>query len=718
MWTLQSERTTERRTAIIGLELERYNIDIAALSETRFAGTGQLTEPTSGYTYLWSGLPESEKRLYGVGFAIKTSIIKKLENLPTAVNERLMWLRLKISEKRYATIISAYAPTMTNEEFVKEKLYADLDNILRQTPKEDKLIFLGDFNARVGANSTYWSRTIGKYVVGKCNSNGLLSTQMVYYQWLLLSKCKEHELVITNTMFQLPLGKRSTWMHPRSKHWHLIDYAIVRQRDLKDVCITQAVCGAECQTDHRMIRMKLKMIIQPQRRKVAFKGVIKLNVDRLKSNVIKNDFSVKMETAFNQLADRPSDSVHDKWKELKNQILKVSKETLGTKSKKQPDWFEENIGSITPLIDAKNAAHQALVTRNTCSTSSRLKECQHRLQREIRRLKNDWLVRKAREIQEFAEKHDVKKFYDAVKGVYGPSTRGTSPLLSADGTKLISDRNEILNRWVEHFNELLNRASTVQQNSIDNIKQQPVQEHLADRPTKAEIRKAIKLLQSGKAPGEDGIPAEIYKHGGEAIIFHIFSLFGYIWRDEDIPQELKDAIIVKLYKKKGSKSDCDNYRGIALLSHCSKILAKILQMRLVENILDENVSESQCGFRSNRGTADMIFAVRQLQEKSIEQNMPLYAVFIDLTKAFGTVSREALWKILLKLGCPTKFVNVLKQLHEGMQARVCSEGQFSDSFPINNGVKQGCVVAPILFILFFGAMLKDCLDGNDKGIFA
>jgi hypothetical protein len=59
------------------------------------------------------------------------------------------------------------------------------------------------------------------------------------------------------------------------------------------------MCGAECQTDHRMVRMKLKMIIQPQRRKVAFKGVIKLNVDRLKSNEIKNDFSVKMETALN-----------------------------------------------------------------------------------------------------------------------------------------------------------------------------------------------------------------------------------------------------------------------------------------------------------------------------------------------------------------------------------------------------------------------------------
>jgi hypothetical protein len=61
---------------------------------------------------------------------------------------------------------------------------------------------------------------------------------------------------------------------------------------------------------------------------------------------------------------------------------------------------------------------------------------------------------------------------------------------------------------------------------------------LADRPSKVEIHKAIKLLQSGKAPGEDGIPAKIYKHGGEAITSHLFSIFGYIWRDEDIPQEL------------------------------------------------------------------------------------------------------------------------------------------------------------------------------------
>jgi exonuclease III len=88
---------------------------------------------------------------------------------------------------------------MTNEEIVKEKLYADLGNILRKTPKEDKLILLGDFNARVGRAQ----------LVNMGSEN---ATQMVS---LLLARCKEHELVVTNTMFQLPLAKISTWMHPR-----------------------------------------------------------------------------------------------------------------------------------------------------------------------------------------------------------------------------------------------------------------------------------------------------------------------------------------------------------------------------------------------------------------------------------------------------------------------------------------------------------------------
>ena len=93
----------------------------------------------------------------------------------------------------------------------------------------------------------------------------------------------------------------------------------------------------------------------------------------------------------------------------------------------------------------------------------------------------------------------------------------------------------------------------------------------------------------------------------------------------------------------------------------------------------------------------MIFTARQLQEKCQEQNTDLYMTFVDLTKAFNTVSREDLWKILAKFDCPTKFIAMVRQFHNGMLTRVQNDGEFSDPFPVTNSVKQGCVLALTLF---------------------
>ena len=91
---------------------------------------------------------------------------------------------------------------------------------------------------------------------------------------------------------------------------------------------------------------------------------------------------------------------------------------------------------------------------------------------------------------------------------------------------------------------------------------------------------------------------------------------------------------------------------------------------------------------------DMIFAARQLQEKCQEQNVGLYTTFVDLTKAFDTVCREGLWKIMAKFGCPAKFISMVRQFHDDMHARVQDDGEHSQPFPVTNGVKQGCVLAP------------------------
>ena len=177
------------------------------------------------------------------------------------------------------------------------------------------------------------------------------------------------------------------------------------------------------------------------------------------------------------------------------------------------------------------------------------------------------------------------------------------------------------------------------------------------------------------------------------------------------PKKFRDATFVSLFKSGGSKTDCGNYRGTALLSIAGKILARVILNRLITNISEENLPEAQCGFRPNRSTTDMIFSVLQVQEKCIEENMDLVAVFIDLTKTY-TVNREALWVILSKLGCPTKFMNRIHQFHDDMTGQVLLHGEASEPFSISNGVRQGCVLAPVLFNLFFtmpsGTLNREC----------
>ncbi|XP_076043659.1 uncharacterized protein LOC143026773 [Oratosquilla oratoria] len=147
-----------------------------------------------------------------------------------------------------------------------------------------------------------------------------------------------------------------------------------------------------------------------------------------------------------------------------------------------------------------------------------------------------------------------------------------------------------------------------------------------------------------------------------------------------------------------------NHCGISLLSITGKVLAGIINNRL-KVIADQILPETQCGFRPERGTIDMIFSVWQLQEKCYEQHQPLYLAFIDLTKAFDCVCRQLLWKILKKVGCPDKFITIVQLFHDEISASVLANGGNSKPFKVDFGVKKGCVLAPTLFSIFVAAIL-------------
>ena len=166
--TLLDRETTnrpERRTALVAIQLAKYTIDIAVLNETRFHASGSLNYLE--YTFYWSGKPNDGRREAGVGFAIKKDIVAKLREMPHPVSDR----RIPLTKDRNATIVSAYAPTMANP---KETFYSQLKGTLRDIPSTDKLLLIGDFNARIGRENDKWPSSLGKYGIWKCNSNGEL----------------------------------------------------------------------------------------------------------------------------------------------------------------------------------------------------------------------------------------------------------------------------------------------------------------------------------------------------------------------------------------------------------------------------------------------------------------------------------------------------------------------------------------------------------------
>lgn len=113
----------------------------------------------------------------------------------------------------------------------------------------------------------------------------------------------------------------------------------------------------------------------------------------------------------------------------------------------------------------------------------------------------------------------------------------------------------------------------------------------------------------------------------------------------------------------------------------------------------------------------MIFSLRQLQEKCREQQQPLFLAFVDLTKAFDLVSRSGLFQILQKIGCPPKLLAIITSFHKDMHSTVCFDGGTSDAFPVSSGVKQGCVLAPTLFGIFFSMLLHYAFADCEEGIY-
>uniref|UniRef100_A0A0L8FII4 Endonuclease/exonuclease/phosphatase domain-containing protein n=1 Tax=Octopus bimaculoides TaxID=37653 RepID=A0A0L8FII4_OCTBM len=324
-----------------------FNIEIAALSKVRFADECSLKERGAGYTLIWSGKPSYGRRMAGVGLMVRNSITSKLETLPTCHSDHIISICLPLKSKQHLMLFSVYAPTLLADPADKDCFYSDLRRLLSNTPANDKVLILGDFNARAGRDSEAWKGLFGRH---RC---------------LLLEFCTEHQLAITNKTYQQKDCLKTTSRHPRSKHWHLLDYVLVRQWDLKDVLHTRVMPSAECHTDHRLVCCKPKLQLKPKPKKKG-NTVKKLSIGSLCQEEMKVKFQAELQKKLDE-SPRTDDTTTDiLWENLKSAILKTSEEVLGHTKNDNKDWFDDNDKEIQELLARKRAANQANLAQPTC----------------------------------------------------------------------------------------------------------------------------------------------------------------------------------------------------------------------------------------------------------------------------------------------------------------------------------------------------------------
>ena len=302
--------------------------------------------------------------------------------------------------------------------------------------------------------------------------------------------------------------------------------------------------------------------------------------------------------------------------------------------------------------------------------------------------------------------------YKITKQLCGSNTSQPPPIRGKDGIVITTEREQAA-RWVQHFQEVLNCPPP---DELANP--QPAQDPLiidTSPITAIEIKEALKTIRSGKAAGVDSIHAEMLKADPVTATLVLVDLFKTIWESDTIPSDWAKGLIVKL-PKKGNLQNCDNWRGITLLSIPGKIFCRVLLQR-IESAIDNKLREEQAGFRKGRGCIDQIFALRNIIEQCLEWNVPLYINFIDFRKAFDSVHRDTLWKLLRSYGIPEKIVTLISLFYNHFECSVITDSQtLSEWFPVESGVRQGCTLSPILFLVTIDWIMRKTTSDIPRGI--
>ena len=323
-------------------------------------------------------------------------------------------------------------------------------------------------------------------------------------------------------------------------------------------------------------------------------------------------------------------------------------------------------------------------------------------QRIARRDKKAFLRDQCKEIEENNRMRKTRDLFKEIRDTKGPFHAKMGSIKDRNDMDL-TEAEDIKKRWQE-YTEVLYKKDLHDQDNQDGVIT-----HLEPDILECEVKWALESITMNKASGGDGIPAELFQILKDDALKVLRSICQQIWNTQQWPQDWKRSVFIPI-PKKGNAKECSNYCTIALISHASKAMLKILQARL-QQYVNRELPEVQAGFRKGRGTRDQIANILWIMEKAREFQKNINFCFIDYAKAFDCVDHNKLWKIPDLLTC------LLRNLYAAQEATVRTGRGTIDWFQIGKGVHQGCILSPCLFNLYAKYIMRNTgLDEAQAGI--
>ena len=406
-------------------------------------------------------------------------------------------------------------------------------------------------------------------------------------------------------------------------------------------------------------------------------------------------------------------------KEFNNCILQAAKECIpkGARKDYKPYWSEALQKSNEALTEARENAEKYPGQENNI----KLKECAAKhLRTKIASQRAGWREKTA----SLNLEKDTSKVYHLMKAMNDESTKGQKITLEEEGRTLTGKAaaNTFASAYKEASDTSIPRhleKEVRKEERERKMGQGPVHDAMKEELTMVELQRAIGRLKKKKSPGPDNITNEMLQHLGNTSLQKLLDIYNLSWKEGQVPQIWKEAIMIPILKKGKNKTKAPSYRPISLTSCLCKTMERIVNTRMQLYLESEGIiAPEQAGFRQYRSTEDQTTHLSQVIEDAFQAQKVTLAVFIDLQKAFDKVWKDGLLVKLLRSGIRGNMYQWTKSYLHNRRARVLVDGHCGRKVLLRQGVPQGGVLSPTLFILFINDIVAELPRGVHAALYA